>query len=107
MIDLTDANFETEVLKSDLPVFVDFYASWCGPCQMAAPVIEELAKEYEGKIKFAKLNIDQSRESAAKFQVVSIPTVVIFSKGKEIKRLVGYPGKAGYKELIDSSCRES
>ena len=100
MTEFTDKNFKKEVLESDLPVMVDFFATWCGPCQMAAPVIEELAKEYEGKVKIGKLDVDQHKNSAAKYGVMSIPTVVIFKKGEEAKRLVGFPGKAGYEELI-------
>lgn len=101
MLDLTDKNFESEVLKSDLPVLVDFSAVWCGPCQMAEPVIEELAKEFEGKIRFGKVDIDQAQELASKYGVMSVPTVVIFKGGEEIKRLVGFPGKDGYQKMIE------
>lgn len=102
MIELTDQNFEVEVLQSKIPVLVDFSAIWCGPCQMAEPVLEELAKEYEGKIKFAKLNVDEGQSLAQKYGVMSIPTVVIFKEGKEIGRKVGFPGREGYKKVIDS-----
>lgn len=100
MTEFNDQNFESEVLKSSLPVFVDFTAVWCGPCQMAAPVIKELAQGYEGKIKIGKLDIDQNKETASKYAVMSVPTVIIFKDGKEVKRLVGFPGKEGYQELI-------
>ena len=100
MVTLTDQNFEKEVLKADLPVFVDFFALWCAPCRMAEPVIEELAKEYEGKLKMGKLNIDQNQKTAQKYGVMSIPTVVVFWEGKEVGRKIGFPGKKGYEELI-------
>ena len=98
----TDDNFEKEALKAKEPVFVDFFADWCGPCQIAGPVVEELAKEYEGKVKVGKLDVDANRETAQKYGVMSIPTVVVFKDGKEVQRLTGFPGKEGYKELIDS-----
>jgi thioredoxin 1 len=97
---LTDQNFKSEVLESKLPVFVDFHATWCGPCQMAAPVIDQLAKEYEGKIKVAKLDVDQAPQTAQRFGVMSIPTVIVFKGGQEHKKTVGFPGKAGYEALI-------
>lgn len=104
MIDkLTDQNFDKEVLKADLPVFVEAYADWCAPCRMAGPVIEELAKEYEGKIKVGKLDVDENPKMAQKYGVMSIPTVVIFKEGKEVKRQVGFPGREGYKKLIEEA----
>lgn len=102
MIILNDQNFEAEVLKADLPVVVDFFATWCGPCQMAGPVLEELSREYEGKIKIGKLDVDQNQESAGKYGVMNIPTVIIFKNGKEIDRLTGFPGKSGYEKVIKS-----
>jgi thioredoxin 1 len=101
IIELTDENFDKEVLKADLPVLVDFWAPWCGPCQMTEPVIEELAGELEGKIKIAKLNVDENSQTAQKFEVMSIPTVVIFKGGKEAGRRVGFEGKEGYKKLLE------
>ena len=100
-MNINDENFEQEVLKSGEPVMVDFYAEWCGPCKMAAPVIDQLAKEYTGKVKVVKLNVDEGRESAAKYGVMSIPTVITFRNGEEVERLVGFPGKSGYQELLD------
>jgi thioredoxin 1 len=90
---ITDANFESEVLKSPIPVLVDFWATWCGPCQMIAPVIEEIAKEYEGKIKVGKLNVDDNQEKPAQFGISAIPTILIFKNGQIAKKLVGFSGK--------------
>lgn len=97
---MTDQNFEDEVIKSTVPVLVDFWAPWCGPCQMAGPIIEELAKEYEGKVKVAKMNVDENSLTPAKLSVMSIPTVVIFKGGKEVNRLVGFAGREGYVKLL-------
>lgn len=101
MIVLNDNNFQKEVLESPVPVLVDFYADWCGPCQMAGPVLEELDKEMAGKVKFGKLNVDEAQATAAKYQVMSIPTVILFKDGQEAGRQVGFPGKQGYTKLID------
>ena len=99
-VHLTDADFEEKVIKSNKPVMVDFFADWCGPCKMAAPIIDELAEEYKGKVVVGKLNVDESGESAQKYGVMSIPTVVVFEGGKEVGRKVGFAGKAGYEELL-------
>jgi len=85
-----------------LPVLVDFWAPWCGPCQTAGPVIEELAKEYEGKIKVGKINIDENQKISEKYGILSIPTVIIFKNGEEVKRQVGFVGKEGYINLISN-----
>ncbi len=89
----TDQNFEQEVLKSDRPVLVDFWAPWCGPCQMMAPVIEEIAKEEEGKVKVGKLNVDENPKAAEKYGVLSIPTLILFKGGEVAKTLVGFRAK--------------
>ncbi len=86
---LTNENFEAEVLNSDIPVIVDFFATWCGPCKMLAPVIEQIAEEYEGKIKVGKLDIDQSRKLALKYYVASVPTVALFKDGKPVAVSIG------------------
>ena len=92
-VKFTDDNFEAEVLKSDLPVLVDFFAEWCGPCKMMAPVIEELANEYEGKWKIGKINIDENPEAAQKYGVQSIPTLKIFKGGEVVDQVVGFQSK--------------
>jgi thioredoxin 1 len=102
MVILTDQNFESEVLKSKEPVLVDFFAEWCGPCQITGPIIEELAKEYEGKVKIGKINVDENQQVAAKYGIMSIPTIIIFKNGQEIKREVGFVSKEGYAKLLDS-----
>lgn len=90
---LSSENFKEEVLNSEKPVLVDFYADWCGPCNAMAPVIEELAKELEGKAKVGKINVDENSDIAVEYNVMSIPTLIIFKKGKEEKRLVGLRDK--------------
>jgi thioredoxin 1 len=102
IVELTDQNFETEVLQSRIPVLVDFWAPWCGPCQMVGPVIEELATEYQDKIKVGKLNVDENPQTAVKYGVMGIPTVILFKEGKEVARKIGLEGKEGYVKLISN-----
>lgn len=90
----TDENFEAEVLKSELPVLVDFYADWCGPCKMMAPVIEEIADEFTGKVKVGKLNVDESPATASKYKVMSIPTLLVIKNGEVADTIVGAVPKA-------------
>lgn len=90
---LSNANFEQEVIDSDMPVLVDFWATWCGPCKMLSPVIEEIAKEFDGKIKVGKVNVDDETELAIKFGVEVIPTLVFFKDGKIVSRTAGYYDK--------------
>lgn len=99
---LNSENFEKEVLNSEQPVLVDFYADWCGPCKMMAPVVEELAGELQGKAKVGKINIDENQELAIEYNVMSIPTLIIFKDGKEFKRFVGARDK---NELLDEFCQ--
>ncbi len=100
-IQLTDENFEQEVVKSAQPVLVDFWAPWCGPCRMIGPVIEELAKEYAGKVKVCKLNTDEAQDSAAKYQISAIPTILLFKGGKVVQQLVGLQPKEELKKHLD------
>lgn len=97
---LTQENFETEVLKSDVPVLVDFWATWCGPCQMVLPIIEELAEEMEG-VKIGKVNVDEQIELAKEYRVMSIPTLIVFKNGKKANMAVGAKSKEEIKALFD------
>jgi len=101
-IQLTDASFDQEVIKSALPVLVDFWAPWCGPCRMIGPVIEELAKEYAGKIKVCKLNTDEAQDTAGKYQISAIPTILLFKGGKMTQQLVGLQSKEALKKHMDA-----
>jgi thioredoxin 1 len=97
---VTDQNFDQVVGKSQLPVVVDFWAQWCGPCVAAGSVIEELAEKYKDKVVVGKLNVDDNQATAAKFGVMSIPTVIGFKEGQEVSRKIGFGGKAVYENLI-------
>jgi thioredoxin 1 len=102
-VEVTDASFSTDVLSSDTPVLVDFWATWCGPCKMVAPVLEEIATERSGQLTVAKLDVDANPETARDFQVVSIPTLILFKDGQPVKRIVGAKGKAALlRELSDA-----
>lgn len=98
---ITAATFEEEVMKAGIPVMVDFWASWCGPCKMLSPIIEQLSEEYQGKVSVGKVNVDDEADLAARFGIISIPTVIIFVNGKEVKRIVGVNGKDEYEEVIE------
>ena len=99
----TDQNFDQEVTKSEKPVLVDFWAPWCGPCQMMGPIVEELAKEIGDKAKVGKLNVDENPVTAQNFAVMSIPTVMIFKGGKMVKQLVGVQSKDALKEELEKA----
>ena len=103
LLHLTDNNFKKEVLESDLPVLVDYWASWCGPCQMVAPILEELAKEYHNKIKIGKLNVDDSPKIPTQYQIMSIPTLMFFKKGKIVDQIVGALSKPELKKKIEEN----
>lgn len=98
---ITTENFETEVLKSDLPVLVDFWATWCGPCRMIAPVIEEIAKDYQGKMKVGKVNVDEEGDLAVKYGISSIPTLLLFRGGEVVKKTLGYMPKDAVVKFIE------
>ena len=94
-------SWEIDVVNSPVPVFVDFWAEWCGPCRMVGPVVEELADDYDGKIKFVKVNVDDANELASKYNVFSIPTLMIFNNGEVVAQQVGAASKDSYKNMID------
>lgn len=97
----TDQNFDQEVLKSKTPVLVDFWAPWCGPCRFVSPIVEELAKEYTGKIKVGKLNVDENNQTASQYGIMSIPTLLFFKSGKPVKTIIGAQGKDNLKKGIE------
>lgn len=99
---VTDANFEEEVLNYKGAVMVDFWATWCGPCRMLAPVVEELAREYDGKIKVCKLNTDEGPDTSAKYRITSIPTIIFFKDGQVVSQTVGLQSKAALQEKVES-----
>ena len=100
-IEITDANFRNEVLESEVPVVVDFWAPWCGPCRMLGPIIEELADEFKGKVKVGKLNTDENPEAASALNIAAIPTVLFFKKGKPVDRSVGVNPKDKLRRQFD------
>jgi len=99
---LKSAEFENEVLRSQTPTVVDFYADWCGPCRMVSPIIEQLSKEYEGKMKFVKLNTDENPDVAMKYGIMSIPTIMIFKNGQVASTVIGAGPATMYKQKIDA-----
>lgn len=103
LVILTSSNWEKEVLQSSLPVFVDFWAEWCGPCRMVGPAVEQLAKNMDGKIKFGKLNVDDNQEIAMRYGIQSIPSLILFKDGKEINRTIGAAPKEAYEKFIEQS----
>jgi thioredoxin 1 len=94
-------DWQVKVVDSAKPVFVDFWAEWCGPCRMVGPVVEELAKDYEGKVEFVKVNVDEANELAAKYNIFSIPTLMLLNKGQVVAQQVGAASKESYKNMIE------
>ncbi len=103
LVHVSDKNFASEVLNSDLPVLVDFWATWCGPCRIISPIVEELAKEFIGKVKVTKLNIDESPATPGQYGVRGIPTLILFKGGKIVDQIVGAVPKARLKALIEKA----
>ena len=102
-VSIDDGKFEQTVLKAKEPVLVDFWAAWCRPCQMVAPIVEELASEYSGRISFVKMDVDQNPKTAAKYGIMSIPTLLIFKKGEPVSHIVGFRPKAELKRSLDAA----
>ncbi len=103
IVELTETNFETEVVRATAPVIVDFYAPWCGPCKMIAPLIEQLADEYAGRLKFAKANVDETPQLASQFHIEGVPTLMLFRNGKTADQIVGFPGQRALKLWLEQA----
>ncbi|MGD9693689.1 MAG: thioredoxin [Phycisphaerales bacterium] len=103
--EFTDANFETEVLKSDVPVLVDFWAEWCMPCRMIAPTIDEIAEEYAGRVKVGKVDTDANRDTGFKYGISAIPTILLFKNGQVAQKFVGLTKKADFKAALDAATK--
>jgi len=100
--EVTDSNFDQEVLKAAKPVLVDFWAPWCGPCRMVAPIVEELSDEYDGKVEFVKLNTDDNPNTAVKYGIRSIPTLLVFKDGQPVGQIIGFRPKSDLKQRLDA-----
>jgi thioredoxin 1 len=103
VVPLQGKDFEKEVINSEVPTVVDFYADWCGPCRMVSPVIESLSKEYQGRVKFVKINTDENPDLSEKFGIMSIPTIMVFKKGQILSRTIGAGPAAMYKQKIEAA----
>jgi len=101
ILEVTDANFDQDVLKSEQPVMVDFWAAWCGPCKALAPVVDEVATAYQGRVKFAKMDVDSNMATPQRYNVQSIPTLLIFKGGKVQEQIVGYKDRSAIEEVLD------
>ncbi len=102
LVEVTDDNFESEVLQSDVPVLVDFWAEWCAPCRMLAPIIDQLAQEYQGKVKVAKMDTDANQQTPSQFQIRAIPTVILFKNGEKVQQFVGVKSKQEFENEINA-----
>jgi thioredoxin 1 len=100
---INDADFESEVVKASLPVVIDFWAPWCGPCKAMGPIIDELSKEMEGKVSFVKMNVDENIDTPGKFNVMSIPTFVVFKNGEAVRTFVGAKSKEDFKKEVEAA----
>ena len=100
-LEINDSNFEAEVINSDIPVLVDFWAAWCGPCKSIAPILDQLAEEYSGKVKIAKVNVDSNQSLAKEYQVMSIPNMVFFKGGKKVDQVIGFTPKQELAKKLD------
>lgn len=103
IIELSDSTFETEVVKSDLPVLVDFWAPWCGPCRAIAPLVEEISSSYEGKIKVGRMNVDENQSTTMKFGIRSIPTIIMFKGGEAVDQIIGAVPKGEIERVVEKS----
>ncbi len=103
LVHVSDKNFKEEILKSTLPCLVDFHASWCGPCKMIAPTIEKLSKKYDGRVKFAKVDVDEAQDTATQFGIMSVPTIILFQNGKVQDQIVGAVSEDVLKKKIDEN----
>jgi thioredoxin 1 len=101
ILEVTDSNFDQNVLKSETPVLVDFWAAWCGPCRALAPIVDELAKDYEGKLKVGKMDVDRNSATPMRYKVTGIPTLLVFKGGQVVEQLVGYRPKDAIQQVLD------
>ena len=103
IIELSDSTFESEVVNSDVPVLVDFWAPWCGPCRAIAPIVEEISSSYEGKIKVGRMNVDENQSTTMKFGIRSIPTIIMFKDGEAVDQIIGAVPKGEIERVVDKS----
>jgi len=100
--EVTDANFDAEVLRSELPAFIDFWAGWCAPCRMISPIVEELAREYAGRIKVCKMDVDANQTTPVRYNIMSIPTLLFFNKGNVVDQIIGVRSKSDVRKVVDN-----